>query len=194
MVVPNPFSTRFVRPDQVEFIFETGGSIENLVKRLETSAWRGQILGPHGTGKTTLIWSLVRILQPNLAIKLIQLQSHHKKLDEAKTLFQTERYSETENDLLIVDGFESLGWLERRSLLGRHHSKGRLLVSTHQDCGLPVLFQSPTKPEIFNQLVSKLTKHVGSELVGESSRLFEKHQGNCRDAIFELYDLFEQGR
>jgi hypothetical protein len=50
----NPFATRFTRPGAIEFIFPAGESLATLVARLRACDWRGQITGPHGSGKAPL--------------------------------------------------------------------------------------------------------------------------------------------
>ncbi len=54
----NPFSTRFVRPGALAYRFPPGESAATLVERLAASGWRGQIVGPHGSGKSTLVAAL----------------------------------------------------------------------------------------------------------------------------------------
>ena len=58
----NPFSTRFVRPGAVPYLFAPGQSADGLVRRLAGFGWRGQIIGPHGSGKSTLLAALAEPL------------------------------------------------------------------------------------------------------------------------------------
>src|SRR5437016_5663581 len=55
----NPFSTRFVRPGALPFRFSAGQTAASLVARLHELHWRAQIVGPHGTGKSTLLAALL---------------------------------------------------------------------------------------------------------------------------------------
>ena len=54
----NPFATRFVRPGAIPYRFANG-----LVGRdrasLRQHDWRGEIVGPHGSGKSTLVQTLI---------------------------------------------------------------------------------------------------------------------------------------
>ena len=55
----NPFcALRACPPGTIEFVFEPGKSLQQLVDALEANAWQGQIIGVHGTGKSTLLASL----------------------------------------------------------------------------------------------------------------------------------------
>ena len=64
----NPFSTRFIRPDANEFLFpseaavDSGESIHDLVRRITTANFN-LIVGDHGTGKSTLLATLLPDLQ-----------------------------------------------------------------------------------------------------------------------------------
>lgn len=58
----NPFATRWVRPGAIPFRFARSESMETIVARLQNNRWRGAIIGPHGTGKSTLVQSLLPTL------------------------------------------------------------------------------------------------------------------------------------
>src|SRR3989442_1545921 len=49
VVTSNPFSTRFIRPGVIPFVFADGQSPETLVEQLRQHHWWGQIIGPHGS-------------------------------------------------------------------------------------------------------------------------------------------------
>ena len=46
----NPFSSRHVRPGATSYRFPPGESVEAILARLEEQQWRGEIVGPHGSG------------------------------------------------------------------------------------------------------------------------------------------------
>jgi hypothetical protein len=54
----NPFSTRHVRPGAIAYQFPPGKSADRLVQRLGENNWQGQIVGPHGSGKSALMAAL----------------------------------------------------------------------------------------------------------------------------------------
>ena len=51
----NPFCAARLRPGTIDFIFEHGQSLPQLIDALEANHWRGEITGGHGTGKSTLL-------------------------------------------------------------------------------------------------------------------------------------------
>src|SRR5262249_23632578 len=55
----NPFATRRVRPGAIPFLFPTGESVGQLLDRLRAAGWWGQVVGPHGSGKSTLVAALL---------------------------------------------------------------------------------------------------------------------------------------
>ena len=55
----NPFSTRHVRPGAIGYRFPAGKSAAVLIARLEKNDWQGQIVGPHGSGKSALVATLI---------------------------------------------------------------------------------------------------------------------------------------
>jgi polynucleotide 5'-kinase involved in rRNA processing len=59
----NPFATRWTRPGAVPFDFDRRGAVDELVERLAESDWRGAIVGPHGSGKSTLVAALLPAIE-----------------------------------------------------------------------------------------------------------------------------------
>lgn len=136
----NPFSTRFVRPDLARYRF--GGEddespaltdLANHVSRHRATA----IVGPHGTGKTTLLHNLIPLLRSRFSsIRRIRMTSSTPRVSTAAALamlapaFAPEPSSAIRYDvfdgsaaeparLVVVDGFEQLGTLARLSLILR---------------------------------------------------------------------------
>ena len=66
----NPFSTRFTRPGAIPFLFEEPLTAEFIIHRFNANNWLAQIVGPHGSGKTTL----VRGLEPELRTRFANIK------------------------------------------------------------------------------------------------------------------------
>ncbi len=189
----NPFSTRYVRPGAIAFRFGEGESVQSLVARLQASGWRGQIIGPHGSGKSTLLAALRRELEAaGRSVVAFALHDGQRRLPADKR--QLDSLGATE--LLVIDGYEQLGRLARLSLkrLCRKRQCG-LLVTAHADVGLPTLYSTRVDPELAQQVVSGLVPPEDRTIAASDvEQALAAHPGNLREALFQLYDLYEQRR
>ena len=190
----NPFSTRYVQPGALAFLFPGGEGADQLVERLRQSSWWGQVLGPHGAGKTTLLHTLCPLLeQAGRTIDWFTLHGGQRRLSAE----MTERWEAWDSQtLVVVDGFEQLAWLARRRLRRQcRRSEAGLLVTCHQNAGLPLLYKVQPELPIVLQLVAGLTES-SPRLVDEQqvAQRFESWDGNVREVMFALYDLYELRR
>jgi hypothetical protein len=97
----------------------------------------------------------------------------------------------------VVDGYEQLGWLQRTWLKWQCRRRGAgLLVTAHDDVGLPPLWQTETSAELTQRVVARLLGESDAEWLDEDhvERLLATHRGNLREVLFALYDLYEQHR
>jgi hypothetical protein len=188
----NPFSTRAVRPGAIEYQFPSDDSLASLLSRLSENHWWGEIIGNHGSGKSTLIETL-RAAFPNAGRKVQQF-----------TLSRGERRLPTDVDEMsnwdeqtqvVVDGFEQLSWWHRRSLKRICRRRGcGLLITAHRSFGFPPVFTAMTSLDLTEQLVfallpDKATKHISTAEIVEA---FGRHEGNVREVFFDMYDRCEK--
>jgi len=191
-VEANPFSTRHVRPGAIPYLFPEGEDAATLLARLERSAWRGQIVGPHGSGKSALLATLVAALETRgKPVLPVTLHDGARKIPGGLDALQAER-----GTLVIIDGYEQLAFWNR--LLLRRHCRRRglgLLVTAHRSVGFPQLFRTTTSIALAEQLANRLLG--GRPLPLDRAELrqqFDEHQGNLREVFFSLYDAYERGR
>ena len=131
----NPFSTRAVRPGAIEYLFPADDSLSDLLSRLRENRWWGEIVGPHGSGKSTLIQTIREALQTEgRTVHLFTLTRGERSLPAAAN----DRSNWDEQTQIVVDGFEQLGWLQRRSLKRTCRLRGcGLLITAHASFGWP---------------------------------------------------------
>ncbi len=192
----NPFSTRYVRPGAIAYQFiDKRQSAQRLVDQLARQQWCGQIVGPHGSGKSTLIATLIPLIEAaGRRVVLITLHDGERVLPiDLATLAGD---SDCDKLLVIIDGYEQLSAASRRQL--KRLCKDRwwgLLATAHASVGLPDLFQSATSVELAERLVRSLAGEGDSPVMREKLiEFFAAHQGNLREMLFALYDLYERNR
>jgi hypothetical protein len=186
----NPFCTRRIRPGAIPFLFPDGQDVETLVDRLRTHGWCGQIVGPHGSGKSALLATLIPAIErAGRHVTLVELHDGQRRLP----LRLGGRHRLREPAVLVIDGYEQLSrwnrWRLRR--LCRRNNWG-LVVTSHASVGLPPLWQTAVTSELAEAVVDTL-------LAGQSSPLSEqdladclsRHQGDLREMLFDLYDRHE---
>jgi hypothetical protein len=188
----NPFCAARLRPGTIDFIFEPGNSLDRLVDVLQSNAWRGQIAGGHGTGKSTLLAALMPAIEKRgRSVTAITLAAGRRNLP--REFFASLRLA-ADPPVAVVDGFEQLH-LWNRFLLKRFclvHSVG-LVVASHRTASLSTLYQTTVDEPRGWRVVQRLQDGFPPriQLADVVARL-ARREGNLREALFDLYDLYEQ--
>jgi len=189
----NPFCTRRVRPGVVPFVFPPGQDAEGLVDRLRQCGWWAEIVGPHGSGKSALLASLIPAIErAGLRTVLAALHDGQRRLP--LDLSRDPRLHPPV--VLIVDGYEQLSRWSRLALkcFCRRRDVG-LLVTSHQPVGFPELYHTAPTLGLAEQIVRELMGGQELPLTPEElTDCFSRRRGNLREMLFELYDLYEQRR
>lgn len=191
----NPFSTRFVRPGAIRYLFAPGQSADDLVRRLEGFGWRGQIVGPHGSGKSTLLATLDEPLA-RAGRRLSSTCLHDgARRSPAGWVRQAKL---TDANLIVVDGYEQLSARGRFAVKAHCRSRGwGLVVTTHRDVGFPTLTLTSSNLEmaqgVVRRLLSGQDRHarVSPQVVADC---FAACGGDVRETLFALYDRWETPR
>lgn len=194
----NPFATRRVRPGVMAFIFPDSLSTKLLVKRLAQNHWWGQIVGPHGNGKSTLLASLIAQIKP-FGRQALHIALHDRQRHLPKEFLNSilESAAELSGSLLvIVDGYEQLGrWSRFRLKRLCRRCKCGLLVTAHQPVGLPMLHRADSSLQTAYRVVEHLQRGSATPVdSAEIARCYARQKGNMRDMLFDLYDLHEKQR
>jgi hypothetical protein len=210
----NPFATARVRPGTIPFLFTGQESATALVERLAANGWRGEIVGPHGAGKSALLASLIPVIEAGgRRTLLVELHDRQRRLP--RHVFRALREKGTGTfcakhpkgrsgkrclspfpALLVVDGYEQLSVLSRFRLKWFCRRRGLgLLVTSHAPVGLPELFRVRSDPATVWRLVDELQRSYPYQVTGdEVLQRLARHEGNVRETLFDLYDLYESRR
>ncbi len=183
----NPFSTRFIRPGAIAFLFAEGESAASMVERLRQNGWWGQIVGPHGSGKSTLLATLKPELeaagQHVVTITLHQGESRLPPIDRRSLGATTQ---------LVIDGYEQLSWWSRSRVRWLCWWSGAgLLVTAHTDLGLPMIYRMKPSERLARAVVTKLLDGEAAISASELKAAYEASGGNVRETLFKLYDVYQ---
>jgi adenylate kinase family enzyme len=185
----NPF--RVDRVLQVRYRFESGDDWDQLLQRLANFGWRAAIVGPQGAGKTTLQEDLAdRLAAEGRPIRWLRLNRENRTTAAARV--QEALAGSGPDTLLFVDGAEQLGPLLWRRLKRRSLNCGGLVITTHKPGRLPTLIQCRTTPQTLDWIVRHLVPPAELPETALLERLFNRHAGNLRLCLRELYDRWGQ--
>jgi hypothetical protein len=193
-IAENPFCTRRIRPGSVEYFFPAGVAVEDLIDRLRRNCWQGEIVGPHGSGKSALLARLfAAVEQAGRKPVLFELHDGQRRLPNDWTE-NIKLPQVSAPPLIVVDGYEQLS-LWNRFFLKRYCRRRNigLLVTSHVPTGLPEIFKTTASLEIARQIVEQLMQNQPMKIPPEIiADLFALHNGDIREMLFDLYDLYER--
>ena len=199
MAVANPFATRFTQPGQIEPVDAEGRPVdlEALLDRLDTLGGRAAICGPHGSGKSTLLARLHAQAAARGQPTVLRRLGSGPWRDAAVAV--TTVLGAAAGSLVCLDSWERLGPLARwATRLAARHRRCHILVTTHRPAGLPVLVHHEPTVAMLLSIVRQLpeaTRWLGTVIADADIRAaFARHAPDLREALFQLYDLFEERR
>lgn len=192
----NPFSTRFWIPGTIPFRFDRPEeNVDQLIRRIsEENRWSKnrrvfQIVGPHGSGKSTLVECLKRRFEERgLPIRQTVLNNEKRRLPPEFT----PRHADSPT-VFFLDGYEQLGVFDRfRFWAMPWKNTGGLILTSHRPIArIPVLYRTSTDFALFEELVGEILAETSFSFDrSDLADVFSRSQGNIRGAFFELYDLF----
>jgi len=152
--------------------------------------WWGAIVGPHGSGKTSLLEALKPALRAaGWQLQLIPLHQIQYRLSPPLP-------TASRRVMVIVDGYDQLNLLQRIVLRKRcRRAGGGLLVTAHAPTILPTLITLTPDESLVQQLVVELsTRGMPFITSTDVAASFACHGSNVREIFFDLYDLHEQRR
>jgi len=197
----NPFSTRFIQPGAIAYHRFDGGSVTQLATRfLELPSKRASIIGPHGSGKSTLVASLVHEFNRMLPDTRIH-QLRFSTDQSASTALNTALSGWTQSSIAILDGYEQLNFWSRIKCAWTTRKKSmRILATAHQRIpSFETLWETSVSDSSSEWVINQLLKQ--SELPDSLSQLLQssewqcsriKHGQNLRESLFDMYDWWHR--
>jgi molybdopterin-guanine dinucleotide biosynthesis protein len=170
----NPF--RSERIGALAFRYPPGCDQHSLLGRLAAFGHRAAIVGPAGSGKTTLSRDLERALGRDYRIWRVTQRHGDRRLTRHLPQLDVEDY-------VVLDGAEQLAWVEVQTLRWQARGAGGLLMLSHRPVGLPTLLATATSQALLDDLIAELVpgrRDIAAALA--------HHGGNVRAALRALYD------
>ncbi len=190
----NPFSAARIRPGTIDFIFEHGRTLGQLVDLLEANHWHGAITGLHGTGKSTLLAAITPAIEARgRLVRCVTLSAGQRTLPRD---FLASLSTTAGRGVAAVDGIEQLSAWSRLRLTRFCKSQGAgLLVASHRSARLPVIYQTAIDVPRSWKVVERLQDGFPPLVrLGDLVEHLAQRHGNLREALFDLYDIYEERR
>lgn len=189
----NPFATRWTRPGRIAARDARGRPLDvvGLLGQLAELGGSGAVEGPHGSGKTTLLAALATELDHR---GLLAARVRIRSWRDVATLLQIV-WRARPGSVVCVDSWEAIGGafgIIARGLA--RWSRCGLIVTSHRPAGLPRLWRCETSEELLARIVASLPDEGGRMGPEDIRRSFERHAGNLRESLLDLYDTFEGRR
>jgi hypothetical protein len=186
---PNPFTTRHTRPGAVPPLDLQGGPLDvGAVLAMLDRHPALAIVGPHGTGKSTLLAAIAgRLEAAGSPVVLHRLGRRRDAIAVLRAVAPAPR-----GTTFLIDGWERIGPLAGRLARLAAQVRGcRLVVTSHRPVGLPTAVTTAGTLPLLAAIVARLPPHA--DLIGPAdlADAFARHRGNLRDSLADLYDRFE---
>ena len=198
----NPFSTRFLSPGQLNFVGLDDQALNELAEKLIQQNGNGQIVGPHGTGKTTLTFEfqkrIDRLNDKNTNYRFIRKTiGPRRTIRTGKQIAECQTQTPHSKTILVLDGVELLSWLQRLALIKTCQRKriGLLATSHRSVWGLPTLVSIKPDRSQLEAIVHQITRDCDFQISTDRlDELYTNNNGNIREALMSCYDEFEASR
>lgn len=198
----NPFAAETHAPGAIAWLDASGqcdhASLDAILDQLTQADLRrstgpilGQITGPHGTGKTTLLTHLAS-------------RARERGWCVAESRPPSTAWPTVPRDLVAVgtprlacidsaDQMSRIRWSLVKARASMKHVS--LLVTTHRDLGGVNVATLEMNVKLARRILEQLTVPAGLTLPSDAEleQMLARHSRSLRHVIFELYDVYERG-
>ncbi len=178
----NPFRTS--RLEELPYRFPPGWTVERLLGRLEALGGRGAVVGPHGSGKSSLIRELARELHRRGFS--VTLARNAGELLPGGPGTRGSRFGP--GDAVLLDVAGTARPMERRRMLRAVRRAGIVVITAHRPGPLPTLIETAASAELLLWIVARLHPPWARTPLPRLARLLERYQGDLHRTLLHLYD------
>lgn len=194
----NPFSAKYFQPGAIAYRFPNADAEHELLRCiLEDRLPRMAIVGPHGSGKSTLVAHLLAspALQERYpAPSHWRLSSSTARLARIRAAWA----APVRQNLVVIDGFEQFPrWQQRMLQSLAAFRRSRLLVTSHSPvAGFPTLWMTTVDPlteqYVIEHLLGDRSPGLAPSLLASPEWLASRktHGMNLRESLFDMYDWY----
>lgn len=188
--IANPFATRHVQPGRIRPLTAAAErrDLPALVASIGAAGGSATIVGPHGTGKSTLLVAIAAELAADRRLAgLIQVRSGRDLWACLWRVGKARRGS-----TVCLDGWDGLGWAGRAGVRLLARLIGcRLVVTSHRSAGVGMTVMTMASLPLLEAIVAALPDHGGLIGPADITETYARHGGNLRESLSDLYDRFE---
>jgi hypothetical protein len=184
----NPFATRYTRPGSLPPLDQRGCPLDlaALIARLD-GLEAAALEAPHGHGKSTLLLALAAALAAvGRPVRIVRVRGWRDAWAACTAIVAAPRRT-----AVFVDGWEQLGVVAAPLRMAAQGLRRTLLVTSHRPTGLPVLWRCETTPDLLRAIIARLPDHGSLVDDTDIAEAFDRHGGNLRESLFDLYDRVE---
>lgn len=157
-----------------------------LIDQLEEQGWRSSIVGPRGTGKTTLLEDLEPSIQARgWRTQWVRLKEETPRREKRSELQSLTSYSR--DTMILFDGGETLRLMDWILLLERIRHLGGIIMTLHRPRGLPILYETEPDAYLAHALSCQLLGRYDPQLSYIVADAFEAHNGDMREVFRHCY-------
>ncbi len=190
----NPFRSANIRPGANAFVFSNEAVWPQLLEQLKAEQFC-EIVGGHGTGKSTLLHQIIRVCESwDWIVHKHVVDGRRTSAQLSLPLSPTQPADNNREVLRTIDGFEQLSRRQRRDIRQHCERYGeRLLITAHASEGGTLLHKTHVDLSIAQRVLESIAQREGRSLCVDDlslTKLLRKHEGNLREVFFALFDVY----